>query len=171
MTIRFWLFALTLLTMLSGGCAQRPDDGLERVTINGQEFALEVAANDATRQRGLAGRESIDEHGGMLFLFPEPMLLSFHMKDCLTDIDIIFVDARGRITALHEMKAEPPRRPDETENAYLSRLRNYTSGSRALAAIELRAGWIDKLSLSVQDQIELDVERLKANAESTDLAR
>lgn len=172
MAMRLCLFALTITAMLVSGCSKTEpvEEGIEVVVINGNTFRLEVAANDKDRSFGLAERTSIAEDGGMLFLFDRPMLLSFHMKDCVMDIDAIFLDARGRITALHKMPMEPLRGSDEAENVYSARLPIYTSGSRAVAAIELRAGWIDKLGLKVQDEIKLDLERLKGLAESTDLA-
>jgi hypothetical protein len=41
--------------------------------------------------------------GGMLFVFPEPRMLSFWMYECLIDIDVIFLDASGTVTAIHRM--------------------------------------------------------------------
>lgn len=164
MTVRTLTLILAMFCLLAGSCHSEPDDGLETVTIKDQTFSLEVAAEEEVRNRGLGGRESIPEHGGMIFVFPEPQILSFYMKDCLTDIDIIFVDSRGRITALHSMPKQPPRGANETENDYLLRLPTYSSGTRAVAAIELRAGWINKLDLHVQDQIALVIDRLKGLA-------
>lgn len=167
MALRLTMLVCVAAAVLCAGCAPRDDD-TATVTIKGETFELEIAADNASRQLGLGGRESIPEHGGMLFIFDQPMLLQFHMKDCLTDIDIIFLDGGGRITALHEMAAEPPRRENETEAEYVSRLTKYGSGRPAMFAIELRAGWLDQLDLQVQDKIEMNLARLKDLAQSTD---
>lgn len=100
----------------------------------------------------------------MLFVFPRPGQQRFWMAYCLVDIDLIFLDAHGRVTAAHRMKVEPARREDESEIAYQTRLRGYPSVYPAQFAIELASGSIDRLGIRVEQKIELDVERLKALA-------
>ncbi len=170
MALRVIAIALTVCVLLTGftGCSSNTDDtnsDLITVEINGNTFHLEPAADDESRMRGLGGRSSIPDDGGMIFIFPEPQPLSFLMRDCLVDIDIVFIDARGRITAVHEMAAEPLQRPEESLGEYEQRLRKYMSGVRAQYAIELRAGWLKKLDLNVEDKIELETDRLKAMAQ------
>ncbi len=97
----------------------------------------------------------------MLFIFPKPRVQSFWMKDCLIDIDIIYLDPQGRVTATHRMKAEPPRRENETVQAYERRLPGYTSVYPALFAIELEAGTLEQLNIGVDTKIPLDLARLK----------
>lgn len=146
--------------------AQMPADAepRERVTINGHDFHLEYAADAASRARGLMGRDEIDEDGGMIFIYPRPNMLSFWMKDCLVDIDLIFLDGRGRVVDAFAMKMAPPRSADESQREYEARLRRYVSHRPAQFAIELRAGWLDRLKLTRGDEIELDLARLKKMA-------
>jgi len=167
---RLVLLVLIAVAVLSAGC-ERGNDTTAEVVIDGERFELEIAADQQSRELGLGGRESIPEHGGMLFVFAQPMFLQFHMKDCLVDIDILFLDGGGRITAMHRMTAEPPRREDETEAEYLSRLTKYGSGRPAMFAIELRAGWLDQLDLEPQDKVEMDLQRLKDLGQSSDAQR
>lgn len=134
---------------------------IEELTIAGELYRLEVAADERARARGLMERDAIEDHHGMIFIFPEPALLSFWMKNCLIDIDVMFVDAHGVITATHTMRAEPLRRPRESEFAYEQRLRKYTSRRPAQFAIELKAGEIDRLQLRPGQTIQMDLERLK----------
>lgn len=160
---------LILLTGISiwgpCGCSEPSGPRYETVTIKGRTFRLEVAATEDAITRGLGGRASIPADGGMLFIFPEPSVRQFWMYDCLADIDIIFLDSRGRITAMHRMKAEPPRAEGETEADYRARLQSYSSGERAQFAIELQAGMLDQLDLEKYEKIELDLDRLKALAQ------
>ena len=162
--------ALVFIT-LSGGCngtrsgGSDAPPGSERIVIEGHAFDLELALDQAARARGLMGVEEIPEDGGMLFVFPEPAHQGFWMANCLTDIDIIYLDAFGRVTATHRMAAEPPRQPDESTFAYHNRLPRYPSRRPAQFVIELKAGWLDQLDLKVEDKIELDLDRLKAMAE------
>ena len=152
----------TMVILAAAGPATRP--AKERVVIAGETFRLEPAINAEARQRGLGGREKIEDHGGMLFVFRDARRRSFYMKDCVIDIDIMFLDPRGRITAVHRMTPEPPRRDDETEAAYLGRLRSYASLYPAQFVIELQAGSLDALGLRVDQKGELDLARLKAHA-------
>ena len=160
--------ALIALSLPSGTRAGGDAKGTTRVVIGGHEFNLEIADDDASRQQGLMNRTSIDEHGGMLFVFPDTKVFkqSFWMKNCVVDIDIIYLDARGAVTAMHHMKAEPPRRADESDAAYDQRMQQhlYPSGYPAQFAIELKSGWLEQLNLKVEDRIALDVERVKAAA-------
>jgi len=170
--MRFLLRTLPLLMLLAGlclslpaGCAQASGPPThERVTIRGETFLLELAITDEARTAGLMHREEIPDDGGMLFVFPRSELRSFWMANCLIDIDLIFLDGGGRITALHRMKAEPPRREDEDDAAYQSRMPPYWSGMPAQFAIELQAGSLDRLELRLEERIELDIPRLKALA-------
>jgi uncharacterized membrane protein (UPF0127 family) len=108
--------------------------------------------------RGLGGRTHIDPHGGMLFVFPSPRATAFVMRDCPIPIDVAFLDASGRVIALHEMAPEPPRRPDESAVAYESRLKQYPSGLPALFAIETAGGRMRQLGLRGGDKVEFDAE-------------
>jgi uncharacterized protein len=171
---------IAAITLLAWGVASRSTGGrpspgnaavarkTERVVIGGHAFDLELAVDARSRERGLMERASVDEHGGMLFVFPNNLVQrqSFWMKNCLVDIDIIYLDPRGKVTATHRMKAEALKRADETDAAYEARLgqRTYPSGYPAQFAIELKAGWLDQLNLKVEDQVALDLDRLKAMA-------
>ncbi len=161
--------ALLILAALIGAAAAgceglRGDPGTVVVEITGERFHLEVAADDTARVRGLMGRTEIPPDGGMIFIFPEPAIRSFWMGYCLTDIDLVFLDPKGRVTAVHEMTVEPPRRDGESEPAYRARLASYPSVYPAQFAIELQPGTIDRLGIGFDDKIELDLPRLKALA-------
>jgi uncharacterized membrane protein (UPF0127 family) len=134
---------------------------LEQVVIAGRTLNLEIAADPPARARGLMGREEIAGDGGMIFVFPREGRRSFWMKSCPVDIDLLFLDRAGRIVSVHRMKAEPPRRGDETESRYEARLPGYPSRRPAQFAIELRAGSIDALTLETGQVIALDLPKLR----------
>jgi uncharacterized membrane protein (UPF0127 family) len=164
---RLLIVFVLLATAGMVGCGEvrsAPSGGFESVTIAGETFRLELAADEASRTQGLMHRESIPADGGMLFVFPRSEVRSFWMAYCLVDIDVIFLDPQGRITALHQMKAEAPQQSDESRGAYERRLHQvqYWSGFPAQFAIELRGGTLDRLDVEVDDKIALDLDRLKA---------
>ncbi|MHC5003179.1 MAG: DUF192 domain-containing protein [Planctomycetota bacterium] len=153
--------AVTLLAGCGGGAA---GDRRETVTIDGREFHLELAITDESRTRGLMGVEQLAADEGMLFVFPRAQIRSFWMVNCLIDIDIMFLDPQGRVTAIHQMKAEPPKADNETQAAYEARLDHYWSNFPAQFAIELQGGMLDEIDVSVEDKIALDLDRLKKMA-------
>ena len=156
---------MLLAAASAAGCLRGQSiSGTEQVIIAGELFHLEVASDDSTRTKGLMGRTEIASDGGMLFIFATAQVRSFWMGYCLVDIDVMFLDRKGRITATHTMKVEDPRRENESELAYLARLAGYPSVYATLFAIELRAGSIERLEVNVDDKIELDLARLKAMA-------
>lgn len=152
------LFVLCVLPAACG-CETGPT---QQITIKGQPFVLDVASTDAAIQKGLGGRESIPENGGMIFVFPDAQQRRFYMKDCLVDIDILFLDPLGRITAIHTMTTEPLRAPEETQVLYEQRLARYPSTFPAQYAIELKAGRIAQLGLKQGDKLDIPSDCLKA---------
>jgi uncharacterized membrane protein (UPF0127 family) len=160
------MLSLAVLAAAPGCSKVRSGPQMETIIIKGETFHLEIAADETTRTRGLMHRQSIPGDGGMLFIFPQPEYQSFWMGYCLFDIDIIYLDAQGRVTATHKMKAQPPKREDETVAEYEQRVRrdSYPSYYPAQFVIELKGGWLDRLNLRVEDKIALDLPRLKAMA-------
>lgn len=78
------------------------------VLPTGHEFALEVAADDVSRQRGYMGRERIGPRAGMLFVFDGDDRHSFWMKDCKVALDIVWLDVMGRVVWVAENRAPCP---------------------------------------------------------------
>lgn len=67
------------------------------VKIGDHTFVLEECKDFP---KGLSEREHLLENEGMLFNFNEPGKRSFHMKDCLIPLDIIFVK-NGKIDKIY----------------------------------------------------------------------
>lgn len=134
------------------------------VALGGETFQLELALDPATRQRGLSGRPSIPRNGGMLFALPSPRPLAMVMRDCPAPIDVAFLDAEGRVVAVHQMHPEPPRAPGEPRFVYEARLPTYESVAPVQFAIETAGGRLAEVGLGVGDQVALDVQGLGSRA-------
>ncbi len=167
--VSFLLLAFSAIFALSlPGCDEKASSDVATVTIKGKKFNLEIVADDEKRYLGLGKRTEIDADGGMIFVFPQPAVQSFVMRDCLVDIDIIYLDGGGRILAMHAMKKEKPR-DEQTEKAddpeadkrYNDRLPKYPSRFPSQIVIELKGGMIKELGLTESDKISLDIEGLK----------
>lgn len=156
---------LCACSMLWGCSKPAVVKGVMAVDISGKTFQLDIVANEASRVVGLGGRESMEPGEGMLFSFPDAKVRRFLMRDCLFNIDIIFLDAAGRITAMHAMPMEPPRASGESLKMYERRLPTYSSRYNAKYAIELVGGMLETLDLKEGQRIDFDIARLEAITE------
>jgi hypothetical protein len=154
------------LCAASVACSNDPavPEGRELVTIKGERFFLEPAIDEATRFKGLGGRETIEPSGGMIFVFPQPRQLAFVMRDCKAPIDIAFLSESGRVMTIHEMKPEEPQKPGESDMAYETRLPRYPSRFPCRYAVEVAGGTWDRLGVREGDEILFDLDGLKARA-------
>lgn len=129
----------------------------QTVTIHGHVFHLELALTDAARYQGLSDRKHIAKDGGMLFVFKKPQFLTFVMRRCYVPIDLIYLDADGRVVSTYRMKVQPYDTPED-------QLVDYSSDYPAQFAIELKGGMLNKLHLAPAARIDLPLVRLKARA-------
>lgn len=151
------------------GCDEKASSDLATVKIAGKTFHLEVAAFGEKRYLGLGKRNHIDDDGGMIFVFRQPDVQNFVMRDCTIPIDILYLDGSGRVLTMHNMLPEAPRNADHTEDAdaqgenklYDYRLKQYNSRYPSQIIIELQGGMIQKIGVKENDKVILDAEGLK----------
>ncbi len=159
-----YILLLLLAAWTAAGSATAQDSGSVDLVLGGEPFRLELAADPASRARGLMFRESIAADGGMLFVFPDSRPRGFWMKNCLVNMDIVFLDAEGVVVRTLEMFAEPLQRQDESVSDYHRRLPGYRSREPAQFAIELRHGTVPRLGIAVGDRLIDDPASLVARA-------
>ena len=103
---------------------------------------VELADTEAKRERGLMFRKELPDGQGMLFLFPEEGEHSFWMKDTLIPLDLIFVDAAGKVTGI------------------VARARPLTleprSGGTSLMVLEVPGGWAAANGVRVGDRMRVE---------------
>lgn len=93
--------ALTLAACSPGEAGTLPTAKITVTTAEGQSaFTVEVAADDASRRRGLMGRTHLDADAGMLFDYHTSQPVAFWMKDTKLPLDMIFIRADGTICAI-----------------------------------------------------------------------
>ncbi len=100
----------------------------------------------------------------MIFVHPSDKMRSYWMKDCMFDIDLIYLDKSGTVVAVHEMKREPPRQPGENTRRYTDRLRKHMSEKPARYALEFPPGTIKRLEFKTGEVIALPHRRLREMA-------
>jgi hypothetical protein len=117
---------------LAGGEEQRAERPAGAVvTVGDASVRAEVAADQASQRRGLAGRERLAADAGMLFLLPDDSP-SFWMKGMRFPLDIVWI-RDGRVV---DVTADVPP-PD----AQASSLPTYSPDRPADRALEVNAGW------------------------------
>lgn len=70
------------------------------VVLGGTTVQLELATTSAARSRGLGGRDGLAPDTGMLFVFERDGMYAFWMKDMRFAIDILWLDAAGRVITI-----------------------------------------------------------------------
>lgn len=115
------------------------------VSVGGHELKVKVAANDSHREKGLMNTEALPDNEGMLFVYEEPQMMSFWMKDTYLPLDIAFFDSDRYLTNIEFM------RPDQTKNIY-------HSAGEAKYALEVNRGWFLDRGIRVYDRLELGPE-------------
>jgi len=120
-----------LLLLLAVGCPRPappppralpvPDSGgpprahIDVEGADGRAYGLtvELALDDAQRERGLMFRKSLADGAGMLFVFPDASQRRFWMKNTLIPLDMIFADPDGLVLGCVQ-NAEPLTLTDRT---------------------------------------------------------
>jgi hypothetical protein len=120
---------------------QKPRKVLEIATRNGvQVFSVEVVDNDEDRARGLMFRRDLPERYGMLFDFGRDENVSMWMRNTYIPLDMIFIEANGRILRIAE-NTEP-----------LSE-RIIPAGGPVRAVLEVAGGTAQKLGIAAGDRV------------------
>jgi uncharacterized membrane protein (UPF0127 family) len=112
-----------------------------RVAVKEHDLTIELATTPETRSCGLSFRDSLPAHRGMLFVYAEPEILTFWMKNTRMPLSIAFIDTAGRVVSIQKMNPFP------TTTVYESPV-------PALYALEVNQGWFEKNGVGVGDVVE-----------------
>jgi uncharacterized membrane protein (UPF0127 family) len=166
--MKCWRLALVLLAAFLAGCGgaaggqdghspndsaagKKTDSGtsdLPTVTINASggkkvEVRVEIADGPFEQQRGLMYRTSLGEDRGMLFVYRREQPLSFWMKNTRIPLSIAYIDSKGRITDILDMKPLDDKPP------------HYVSSGPVQFALEVNQGFFDEHGVKVGDRARL----------------
>lgn len=103
-------------------------------------FDVEVVREEKERNRGLMYRKKLADTGGMLFDYDPPQDVAFWMKNTYIPLDIIFIDASGRIITIAA----------ETTPLSLDRI---PSNGLARGVLEIKGGLAAKRGIKVGDRV------------------
>lgn len=103
-------------------------------------FKIAIADNYKKREQGLMNIKKLPEDHAMLFIFDNPQIAGFWMKNTLIPLDIIFVDQSNKIVNIAK------------NNKPLSE--NLISSKYEIdKTIEVNAGIVDKYQIKIGDKI------------------
>lgn len=143
---RFILFVLLVAGIIAcviGLKTIEPTKVTPTVQLKNELFVVDVVDTEVERAQGLSGRERLEEQNGMLFVFDEPDVQCFWMKDMNFSIDIIWLNAERQINYIAE---------DVSPNTYP---RSFCPSNKAQYVIELPAGTAQELGLQEGDSATL----------------
>ncbi len=104
--------------------------------------AAEVADTFETRQHGFMEREKIPDGTGMMFIFDRDQILSFWMKNTPHPLSIAYIDSKGRIRDIFDMKPY--------------NLSSVVSTVSVRYALEVPQGWFEKMGIKVGDTVNMN---------------
>ncbi|MDO4905205.1 MAG: DUF192 domain-containing protein [Lautropia sp.] len=146
-TTRFLQIGLCLLTTAALGALSSPPAPAQvplgmpviELKAGGHPIRAEVASTDKQRAQGLMYRNSLEADRGMLFVFSEPGLYCFWMKNTLIPLTIAFMNDDGRIVGTADMAPK-----DE---------RSHCPDKPVRYALEMNQGWFRDKKLGAGDPV------------------
>ncbi|MBI4372030.1 MAG: DUF192 domain-containing protein [Elusimicrobia bacterium] len=137
--------------------ACRPQTAAKHAVLtlpSGRTLRVDVVDAPATREIGLMCRTKLPKDYGMLFVFPREMSLQFWMKNTFVPLDLLWIGADKRVTAVHSRL--PASRLDTPEDrvARASGLGQYVLElpSGAAARHKLKEGDALRFSVPIPDR-------------------
>src|ERR1700731_1756742 len=120
---------------------QFPTSELTIISATGpHRFKVELAKTPAQMTQGLMFRTSLPPDAGMLFDYRQPTAATMWMRNTLIPLDMLFVDAQGRIVNIHE-RAVP------------QSLDVIAAAEPVRAVIELNGGTATRLGIEPGDRV------------------
>lgn len=107
------------------------------IAVNGQKLAVEIADEPQEQSQGLSDRTSLDKDKGMLFIFPQPLIPAFWMKNMHFSLDMLWINAEGKIIGITKNIS-----PDTYPNTF-------QPPSPVKYVLEVNAGWSDKNNIEI----------------------
>ena len=141
-----FLAAFALAACASGGPEGPTGEPMERLTIvtatGSHDFWVEIADDEAERERGLMFRPPLEADRGMLFEWPgQPAReRSFWMRNTPSSLDILYVDPAGKIVSIASHATPFSETPIPSNGA-------------ANGVLELRAGRAEEIGAKAGDTI------------------
>ncbi len=124
--------AVSALAPLTATAQDQPQTNLPRVQLQAgmHNIQAQVAVTPDQRATGLMFRREMPQHEGMLFVFEQPSVQCFWMKNTLLPLSIAFLADDGTVVNLTDMKPQT--------------LDGHCSDKPVRFVLEMNQGWFAK---------------------------
>ncbi len=120
--------------------------GPAAVLPSGARYSLELALTPEDQAQGLMYRENLPDRTGMLFVFSEDAPHHFWMKNTMIPLDMIWMDAAGRV--VYVSANTPPCKADPCPT--------YGPDGKVRLVLEIAGGMAAKEGVAVGSTIRLE---------------
>ena len=118
------------------------------VSLGGVSLLSTLSTTPESQSKGLAVKDSLEENEGMLFIFKSPQKYSFWMKDMKFPIDILWIDASGKIVHI-EKNLQPC--------IFLLPCPSYSPHDDSLYVLEVISNFTNKYDINIGDEVNSKV--------------
>jgi len=119
----------------------RYQNPIRRVYVKDTIVRAEIVSSEAKIEQGLAGRKSLDQNSGMLFMMPADTIQHFWMQGMQFPIDIIWIEKSRVIGCEHSIS------PNDKNI--------YASPGFSSMVLEVDKDFCDKNNISVNDLVKI----------------
>lgn len=135
-------FLIISFLLIANFCSAQGNHARAIAKIGEEIFNFELALTQEEQLRGLKFREELPEDSGMLFVYEEPQVLRFYMKDTSLPLDIAFLDANFIIVDIQKLE------PFKEIPVF--------SKTEAKYALEINQGFFKKFNLKIGDTLQIE---------------
>lgn len=146
--MRTWVLMMGVLAPVAAWAqtAAQPELPREKLVIVTRDhvrhdFMVEMAKSPAQQTVGLMFRTSVPEDGGMLFDWGAPQVSTMWMRNTVSALDMVFINADGTVRRV-------------VEDTVPESLAMIESRGPVRATLELRAGTAKRLGIHAGDVVE-----------------
>lgn len=135
------LIAAVALGAAAAAPAQEPQTDLPRVRLAAgmHQIDAQVARSPDERATGLMWRRQMPQHEGMLFVFAQPSVQCFWMKNTLLPLSAAFLDDDGTVVNIADMQPKS--------------LDSHCSERPVRYVLEMNQGWFAKRGIKAGAQL------------------
>lgn len=135
-------FAALLWTLSFSAAQAQEQQKLPEIRLNSGMYNInaELARTPQQREIGLMGRRSMGGSEGMLFVFEQPGVQCFWMKNTLLPLSIAFLADDGTVVNIADMKPQS--------------LDSHCSAKPVRYALEMNQGWFAKRGVKAGSKLD-----------------
>lgn len=137
---KLFVIVFTLLSAIAFAEVEPPQLPKINLSVGSRPIVVEVASVPSHRAQGLMFRKKMANNEGMLFVYPQPHVTGMWMKNTLIPLSVAFIDEKGSIINIEEMKPE-------TLDAHMAK-------APAKYSLEMSSGWFKKHKLGPGTKIK-----------------